>query len=115
MPVAGLAYPCAAPSCPALASIGRYCVAHSGLGREHDRLRGSAATRGYDAAWRRFRDAFLRSNPLCADCGARGRVRASREVHHVLKLAARPELRLAPANCMALCKPCHSARTARGE
>ena len=30
--------------------------------------RPSAAARGYDGQWRRFRAAYLRRHPLCADC-----------------------------------------------
>lgn len=30
--------------------------------------RPSAAARGYDASWRKFRKAFLQEHPLCAEC-----------------------------------------------
>ena len=82
---------------------------------EYGRERGSAAARGYDAAWRRFRASFIAANPLCADCFERGRLTPSNEVHHMAKLRGHPEQRLDPAACRALCRPCHSARTARGE
>ena len=48
------------------------------------------------------------------DCEDRGHTTAATEVHHVLKLTDGGE-RLDPANCRALCKPCHSARSGRGE
>jgi 5-methylcytosine-specific restriction endonuclease McrA len=44
------------------------------------------------------------------DCG-----RLATEVHHIAKVKVHPELKLVEANCMALCKADHTARTARGE
>ncbi len=81
----------------------------------YDRERGSASSRGYDRRWQRFRADILAARPLCEDCQTRGHVTPSHEVHHVVKLRDRPDLRLDPANVRALCTPCHSARTARGE
>jgi 5-methylcytosine-specific restriction protein A len=83
--------------------------------RRNDRERGSSHARGYDRNWRRFRIGFLARNPLCADCERRELLTPATEVHHVAKVADRPDLRFDPANVMALCQPCHSARTARGE
>ena len=86
-------------------------------GRRHvpaSRVRGSAASRGYDADWEHCRAAYLLAFPLCADCQAYGRVTAAREVHHLLALRDGGE-RLDWDNLMALCKRCHSKRTARGE
>ena len=83
--------------------------------RLYDQHRGNSTERGYDGAWRRFRAAFLRANPLCADCYSTGEVIAAAEVHHLVKLRDAPGRRLDPTNCRALCQPCHSARTARGE
>jgi 5-methylcytosine-specific restriction protein A len=81
----------------------------------HDLWRGSAASRGYDGAWKRFRAGFLRSNPLCADCFAAAVLTPASEVHHIRKLRDHPELRLVWSNAMGLCRPCHSTRTANGE
>jgi 5-methylcytosine-specific restriction protein A len=69
------------------------------------------------AKWQRFRDRKLADNPLCEDCLERGETTASREVHHMVKLAT--DLSFAHAtsdeHTRALCSPCHSARTKRGE
>lgn len=78
------------------------------------RPRGSTTQRGYDVAWERFRKFFLMNNPLCRDCLDADRLTPANEVHHVHKLADGGP-RLDPDNCMALCKPCHARRTARGE
>lgn len=89
--------------------------------RRAERARGTRSQRGYDSKWQRFRIAFLRVNPFCVDCkkgvppfGFVGEVVAATEVHHVVKLAD-GGARLDPENCMALCRSCHSRRTARGE
>lgn len=83
--------------------------------QDYDSRRPSRQERGYDEAWRRCRKAFLAANPLCHDCLERGWYRASVEAHHVVKVRDDPSRRLDWAVLMALCKPCHSARTGRGE
>jgi 5-methylcytosine-specific restriction protein A len=80
-----------------------------------DRERGSSTQRGYDRHWSAFRSAFIASHPLCSDCQAKGRLTATEEVHHVIKLRDRPDLRLVETNCLGLCRSCHSRRTANGE
>jgi 5-methylcytosine-specific restriction protein A len=79
--------------------------------KSQDERRGTAASRGYDADWRRVRSLKLINNPLCEDCEEQGRVRVAQEVHHIRTIAARPDLRLSMSNLMSLCKPCHSRRT----
>jgi 5-methylcytosine-specific restriction protein A len=71
--------------------------------------RPSARQRGYDAAWQKLRTAFIAEHPVCAvpGCGA-----PSAEVDHVRTVRERPDLRLEPSNLRALCKGCHSRRTA---
>lgn len=66
--------------------------------------RPSAAKRGYGGKWRAVRAAFLRAHPVCA-CGA-----PACEVDHVVPL--REGGSNARANLRALCKPCHSRKTA---
>jgi 5-methylcytosine-specific restriction enzyme A len=77
--------------------------------------RKSACKRGYDRSWRKFRKRFLAGHPLCADCTTNGRTTAATDVHHIKKLTDSPDMRMDDDNCMALCKGCHSVRTARGE
>lgn len=98
--------PCSFPGCPELVDAGR-CQQHR---REQDR-RGSSAERGYDGAWRRFREWFIRRHPICSDC----QIKATSDVHHIRKLRDYPELRRVESNCMGLCGSCHAVRTARGE
>ncbi|MEQ1930975.1 MAG: HNH endonuclease signature motif containing protein [Parvularculaceae bacterium] len=66
--------------------------------------RPSAARRGYDRKWRAIRAAFLRAHPRCA-CGS-----PASEADHVTPLAAGGTHGW--LNLRALCKPCHSRKTA---
>ena len=76
-----------------------------------DADRPSAARRGYDRAWRRLRLQVLAEEPLCRECAARGRTTPAIEVDHVDGDA----WNRARGNLRPLCKPCHSARTARDQ
>lgn len=80
-----------------------------------DSKRLPSSQRGYDHKWRKARAAFLSKNPLCHDCSISGHVTPAVDVHHIVKIADDPSLRLDFTNLMALCKVCHSIRTARGE
>lgn len=80
-----------------------------------DSKRETSHKRGYDSKWRKCRASFLSKQPLCHDCSERGWVTPAVDVHHILKVADHPELRLDHANLMALCKSCHATRTQRGE
>lgn len=77
------------------------------------RRKGSTA-RGYDARWQRARSVFLMQHPLCAACEAIGRVTAATDVDHVTPHRGDRRLFWDEANWQALCKPCHSRKTARG-
>jgi 5-methylcytosine-specific restriction protein A len=81
-----------------------------------DARRGSSAERGYDAAWRRCRAAFLKAHPLCQcdDCAAGAlRVTPATVVDHLVAVAEAPERRLDWSNLRAMAKRCHDRRTAR--
>lgn len=104
--------PCSHPGCHVLVVTGK-CSAHVNAQRaEVDRRRGSPTARGYDAHWRRFRLWFLGLHPLCVMCTAEGRVVAAEVVDHIVSIRDRPDLRLDPSNCRALCKRHHDQRTA---
>jgi 5-methylcytosine-specific restriction protein A len=82
---------------------------------EYEMARGSSASRGYGADWKRFRAGYLQQHPLCRDCEAAGRLTPATELHHLAKPRDNPELRLAASNVLGLCVSCHSRRTGRGE
>ncbi len=68
--------------------------------------------RGYDRRWTRLRRWFLARHPLCAHCLADGRTTTATEVDHVQPLRD-GGARLDQTNLQALCKSCHSRKTAR--
>jgi 5-methylcytosine-specific restriction protein A len=109
--------PCRHPGCPALVYDGeRFCEEHrKQRQKEHDARRGSAASRGYGHRWRKLRKMFLRSHPLCADPfgvhAERGELVAATEVDHIVSRARGGTD--AWDNLQALCKPCHSRKTAQ--
>lgn len=73
-------------------------------------VRESAATRGYDGAWQRFRKWYAGSHaPICARCNA---AMPSRAMHldHVIPLAD-GGTRLSESNVQWLCHGCHNAKT----
>jgi 5-methylcytosine-specific restriction protein A len=103
--------PCSYPGCPALVDSGR-CTAHTKQQwRQQDARRGNRIQRGYDATWYRLRAMVLAEEPLCQDCTEQGRTTPANEVHHMVTIRQRPDLRLERSNLRSLCKPCHSKRT----
>jgi len=79
--------------------------------REHPR--GSASQRGYGAAWRKTRAAFLAANPLCAACAGTGRTVAATVVDHVVPHSGDQARFWDSTNWQPLCKRCHDRKTAR--
>lgn len=80
--------------------------------REHDRRRGDAASRGYDATWRRLRGAQLKREPLCRRCRDAGYTKPATEVDHIIPLR-QGGARLDPENLQSLCRRCHAIKTMR--
>jgi 5-methylcytosine-specific restriction enzyme A len=105
-------HPCRHPGCARLVAEGRYCAPHATFAQAvTDAERGNSAARGYGRRWRELRAAVLAEQPLCASCAGGGRVEAATEVDHVV-----PRSRGGGdewSNLQALCKRCHSAKTAR--
>lgn len=69
-------------------------------------MRGSRIERGYDAAWTKLRNNYIKHNPLCECRGPACKV-AARIVHHINPVHLRPDLRLERSNLMSVCDPCH--------
>ena len=81
-----------------------------------DQLRGSAASRGYNAAWRRLRLRILADEPLCRFCAEEGKVTTAVDVDHIQAFTSMDDpRRLDPSNLRPLCRSHHSARTARDQ
>ena len=69
--------------------------------------------RMYNRRWQRTRRQFMKDNPLCISCNARGIVRPAEEVDHVTPHKGDQGLFWDTANWQALCKRCHSRKTQR--
>lgn len=65
------------------------------------------AERGYDNRWTELSKRKRASDPLCERCLDNGKVTAASEVHHIRKIADRPDLRLDWDNLMSVCHECH--------
>jgi 5-methylcytosine-specific restriction enzyme A len=70
---------------------------------------------GYNYKWQQFRKAFLFKNPLCNECRKTGKVTIATEVDHIIPHRGDTKLFWKTGNHQSLCKPHHSAKTARGE
>ena len=101
--------PCKHPGCPNLVKAGiQYCFKHKDMARKIDD-RASAGTRGYDAAWQKFRIWYLRRHPICviAGCGCVAMV-----VDHIKALNDGGD-KYDEANLQAMCTFHHNQKTAR--
>lgn len=59
-------------------------------------------------SWRKLREQVLKDNNyMCAKCKAEGVVTEAIEVHHVIPVALRWDLRYEYNNLMCLCDKCH--------
>lgn len=105
---------CNWPGCGEIVELpARYCEKHKKLKEEEkkqrgNRWRGSAASRGYDYRWQKFRKSFLMRHPVCAMCG-----RLATDVDHIVPLAIAPTRKYDESNLQALCHECHSRKTVK--
>lgn len=106
---------CRVSTCPEMAYKNGYCYRHWKESRKrYDDARGTPPERGYDQTWGNLRLLYLAEHCLCEECKKAGILKAAQEVHHVIPISQRPDLRLDPENLMALCKPCHSRLKGKG-
>lgn len=103
--------PC--PRCGRLVQPGGECPRHPRQRTLTTDTRPSAARRGYDAAWRKKRKAFLERNPYCEDCGPPTHATHADHVPSRRVLIAHgidnPD---ADQYLHARCASCHSSKTA---
>jgi 5-methylcytosine-specific restriction protein A len=106
--------PCRATGCPEYGKPD-WCPAHAdkAVGWMRTKRLGPSL---YDADWRKVRSIKLAAAPLCEmriKCPTLPIHRQrSTEVHHVLPVAERPDLRLVWDNLRSICETCHKAITA---
>ena len=101
---------CRRPGCRGLVRGGvcSVCGPQRQHGREdYDERRGNAASRGYDAKWRKLREQVLYQQPLCVMCGA-----VAVDVDHIIPIRQGGPV-LAVDNLQPLCRQCHVRKTTR--
>lgn len=107
---------CKFPSCPALVPPGElYCPEHRRkVDSDWHRDRETTHGRVYTKRWDRARRAFLAQHPLCEECKRQGRVEPATQVDHITPHGMNMDLFWdSENNWEALCRPCHSRKTAR--
>ncbi len=67
---------------------------------------GNRHERGYDYAWTKLRNLYIRANPFC-EARLEGCKGVARIVHHVIPVHVRPDLRLERSNLQSVCDVCH--------
>ena len=104
--------PCSHPGCPNLTD-GRFCKAHQKEeNKRYERYeRDPAIKRRYGRAWKRIRDSYAASHPLCEECLKNGIYVPTEEIHHKLPLSQGGTHDR--DNLIALCKSCHAGIHAR--
>lgn len=109
--------PCSQAGCPVIIREGSYCQEHGQQEQQRvDQARGTSTARGYNAGWRKLRRLVLNRQPICQDPFAIHKkngevVVAASEVDHIISKRAGGSNKL--SNLQALCKSCHSTKTAR--
>lgn len=104
--------PCSHPGCPKL-TYERFCEEHAKQeSQRYERYqRDPAVKKRYGRTWKRIRDRYIASHPLCEKCEKNGRITPAQEVHHIQPLSQGGSN--AENNLMSLCSSCHSEITAR--
>jgi 5-methylcytosine-specific restriction protein A len=74
--------------------------------------RKSAAERGYNSEWRKFRSRYLALHTWCEVCLLSDRYEPATELDHKLSLR-KGGAKFDPANLSPLCKRCHTKKTNR--
>lgn len=104
--------PCAIRSCPNLIDEGKYCDTHKQY-KIHDSRRKNDSDRHrheHTRRWQKLRLIYLRANPLCIECKKQNKIVPASEVHHIVPIARGGTDD--ESNLEALCKSCHSKKTA---
>ena len=93
-------------------SVEQYCAEHKQEANKtyNKYQRDPASNKRYGRAWKRIRDRYIKSHPLCEECRKQGKLTPAEEVHHILPLSKGGDNE--KSNLMALCKSCHSRITA---
>jgi len=72
----------------------------------------NSTQRGYGYRWQKAREGYLAKHPLCVECEREGKVVVATDLDHIIPHRGDQVLFWRESNWMALCKPCHSKKTA---
>ena len=111
--------PCTAPGYPELIGAGKtYCPSHSKKDRGYknkvyDRQqRDPKLSRFYSSGrWRKTRNIYIQSNPLCERCMLQGETRKADVVDHIIPIKIDWQRKLDMSNLQSLCNRCHAVKT----
>ena len=108
--------PCARPGCAELVDRGGFCAGCAPRNPKalREKLRGSAAARGYGRRWQKTSAAWLVSHPLCVDpYGLHGeRPERATLTDHIVPRKGDMDVFWDSGNWQSLCSGCHSRKTA---
>jgi 5-methylcytosine-specific restriction protein A len=103
--------PCSINGCPELTN-GRYCEKHQKeIDRQYNKERQPLMKRRYGRTWKRIRDRYIKTHPLCEECLKNKKTTPANEVHHIKPLSKGGDS--SDENLMSLCSSCHSTITAK--
>ena len=76
--------PCAYPGCGRLAEREQYCAEHQkAMDKYYNQFqRDPASNKRYGRAWKRVRDRYIKSHPLCEECEKQGKLPRRRGTPH---------------------------------
>ncbi|AGO16839.1 HNH endonuclease signature motif containing protein [Glaesserella parasuis] len=100
---------CSFPGCRNRVKSGR-CEEHQQK-KQDNRL--PASKRGYDHRWTKYRAEYLKHNPLCVMCLAKGSYTPATVIDHIkpVQNGQADPLFWVMSNHQALCRDCHSYKT----
>ena len=80
--------PCNFPGCPNLTD-GEFCEVHKDQERnKYNKFERSLdINRKYGREWKRIRDRYVRTHPLCEECLKEGKYTPVEEVHHIVPVS----------------------------
>ena len=79
--------------------------------RKETDMRKLRQTAYQNTTWRKMRDTYLKSHPICEECLKKGKITPAEDIHHKRSPFAKGEINwpllLDYDNLMAVCKECH--------
>lgn len=106
---------CSYVGCQRTIDAGRFCQAHQKIADLREKARKnnhqSEFTKLYNWDWRKFRDRYVKENPLCLHCLKEGKLTPTKDVDHIVPHQGDKDLFWLESNLQPLCKSHHSKKT----